>query len=536
VGLCNLVEKREKMPMFIDPVDCNEVQLGFLTAVYGWVLYTSSSLIAEGSELLLFFPSVAGLVGSVVLPILGAVPDGVMVLFSGMGPIETAQDQVSVGVGALAGSTVMLLTFPWFLAVNSGAVPLDDAGVAQYGAKAAQELPHAGRTGVTYSPALKKSAKIMMATTVLYLIIQLPASTEESETTVAADQAKGENLWALVGLVACTAAFVLYLRECIKEANEDQALEAVIEGIKSKQISITAALQFAKTTSKGDLSQTLMNEDAKRLKKIIRPFFAQYDVDCSGHLDVTEFNQLLIELGEKSQGQTVSEKFKEHDTDNNGTLSFEEVAEFLYHFIKDELMHKPYDEQKTLQMLPAYDDDDEEEVLPEDLADLSPAQQLQRVLFRSIWMMGVGTVLVLIFSDPMVDALSNWGTRTGIPAFYISFVLAPLASNASELLSAYTYAAKKSQKSITTSLSTLVGAACMNNTFCLGIFLSLVYFRGLAWQFTAETIAIVLIQWIIGLLTIFMRTHNKLHAAIILLCYPGCLGIVWTLENFVGWD
>jgi len=166
------------MDVFIEPSKCNDYQLGFLTAVYGWVLYTSSGRIAEGSELLLLFPSVAGLVGSVVLPILGAVPDGVMVLFSGMGKIEEAQSQVSVGVGALAGSTVMLLTFPWFLAVNSGAVPLDDEGKAQYGAKAAAEPRTGGKKGVTYDVALKKSAKIMMMTTVLYLIIQVPATIE----------------------------------------------------------------------------------------------------------------------------------------------------------------------------------------------------------------------------------------------------------------------------------------------------------------------------------------------------------------------
>merc|ERR550532_1132042 len=116
--------------------------------------------------------------------------------------------------------------------------------------------------------------------------------------------------------------------------------------------------------------------------------------------------------------------------------------------------------------------------------------------------MGVGTIAVLIFSDPMVDVLSEWGKRLGVSPFYISFIVAPFASNASELLSAYTYAAKKSSKSITTALSTLVGAACMNNTFCLAIFLALVYFKDLAWEFTAETIAIVVIQWVIGALTI----------------------------------
>jgi Ca2+/Na+ antiporter len=61
-------------------------------------------------------------VGSVVLPVLGAVPDGAIVLFSGMG--KDADKKLSVGVGALAGSTIMLLTIPWFLASLAGRVDL----------------------------------------------------------------------------------------------------------------------------------------------------------------------------------------------------------------------------------------------------------------------------------------------------------------------------------------------------------------------------------------------------------------------------
>lgn len=68
---------------------------------------------------------------------------------------------------------------------------------------------------------------------------------------------------------------------------------------------------------------------------------------------------------------------------------------------------------------------------------------------RSAWMMGLGTVIVLIvsgantacdrdccsraFTDPMVDVLAAVGTKVGVPAFYVSFILAPLASNASEV-------------------------------------------------------------------------------------------------------
>merc|ERR1712139_65344 len=115
--------------------------------------------------------------------------------------------------------------------------------------------------------------------------------------------------------------------------------------------------------------------------------------------------------------------------------------------------------------------------------------------------------VVVLVSDPFVDVLTNWGERLGIEAFYISFVVAPFASNASELLSAYTYAKKKSPKAMTTSLSTLIGAACMNNTFCLGIFFALIWVKKLAWQFTAETIAIMAIQWMIGLLAMAKNTQ-----------------------------
>jgi len=40
--------------------------------------------------------------------------------------------QLSVGVGALAGSTIMLLTIPWFLAVYAGRVDLDSSGKPVY--------------------------------------------------------------------------------------------------------------------------------------------------------------------------------------------------------------------------------------------------------------------------------------------------------------------------------------------------------------------------------------------------------------------
>eukprot|EP00966_Prymnesium_polylepis_P302461 6987705-Prymnesium_polylepis.3 len=111
-------------------------------------------------------------------------------LFSGLGP--DAQEQMSVGVGALAGSTIMLLTVPWGLAIFAGSVPVGAAGHALYGKKAiaAEKQKIALRRaktsslstskglwgyGVTPEATIKENAGIMVATSLCYLIIQGPA-------------------------------------------------------------------------------------------------------------------------------------------------------------------------------------------------------------------------------------------------------------------------------------------------------------------------------------------------------------------------
>lgn len=47
------------------------------------------------------------------------------------------------------------------------------------------------------------------------------------------------------------------------------------------------------------------------------------------------------------------------------------------------------------------------------------------------------------------------GERTNISSFYISFVLAPLASNASELIAAFNYSLKKTSRTIVISFAAL---------------------------------------------------------------------------------
>mmetsp|Transcript_45513 Transcript_45513/g.121823 ORF Transcript_45513/g.121823 Transcript_45513/m.121823 type:complete len:393 (+) Transcript_45513:1-1179(+) len=392
----------------------------------------------------------------------------------------------------------------------------------------------------------------MLMTTSLFLVIQLPATVTELIGDNTKEQAADEHNPAFVGLIACCIAFCGYLVYCFMDANEDKQLAQVIKGIEDKQITMGAALHFIKRTSGSQSQRELLNKDMVRLKKVCKPFFRRYDFDHDAQLSLAELKPLLHDLGYYPNKETLDSFYgggdcgtsynqvrlqASMDTNNDGQVSFEEFTEYLYKFMCDETKWRTMLSHADSKDLPRYDEDEgEEEQMPDDLAHLSPRQQMCRVIWRSLWMMGAGTFLVLIFSDPMVDCLGELGKRLDISPFYVSFVLAPFASNASELLAAYTYACKKTEANMTTSLSTLLGAACMNNTFVFAIFLALVYKQGLAWQFTAETLSMILIQWIIGILAITSKTQTVFTSVFILACYPLCLFVVWFCENILGLD
>lgn len=501
----------------------NYPQLIFVTIIYGYILYVGSNMIGDGSEQLQFFPSVAGMVGSTVVPILGAVPDGMMVLVSGLGP--NAQTSVTTGVGALAGSTVMLVTFPWFIAVVCGSVPIGSNGEADY--KRASESGGLFSSGVTFGPEIGTNAKIMLLTSLIFLIIQIPAAIDDHKGVSTAEQAADVSIYALIGLIVSIIAFFGYCFFMYLQTTVDQKVEFLIDQIKQKNVSISAVLENYDTA---DLKEAL--------PKLLRCFFFEYDTDGSGNLDLNEFSHVLRDLGEPVSKPQVQALFDAVDTSGDKEISFSEFCTCIEDYVnntdkKSKLKQLP----QAVRTMPAYDiEDEEEEEVPEDLADLSPEAQTRVVLGRAFWGMGVGTALVLGFSDAAVNTFTEWGDRLGISSFYVGFLLAPFASNASELLVAYGYAVKKSKKSITTSLSSLVGAACMNNTFCLAVFFALVYFKKLAWQFKAETTAIIAVQWFMGVVILTSNTERKFMAYVILSLYPISLIIVWFLETICGWD
>jgi hypothetical protein len=282
-------------------------------------------------------------------------------------------------------------------------------------------------------------------------------------------------------------------------------------------------------------------EVTEYLKEVLGEVFKTYDIDSNGEMSLGEFSTFLNDFHEGLGLSHVDEVFAAYDEDSSGAIDFDEFIAACYTIIKQattaQSENPNYARQLSDQvasqigevMLCEDGEDEEQEEVPEDFFDLSPDEQQRAIKRRAFSMLTIGTALVLIFSDPMVDVLSETAKRIGIPSFYVSFILAPLASNASEVIASTYYAQKKTSKSITISLTALEGAASMNNTFCLSIFMALIFFRGLAWQYSAETIAIILVQFGMGAWAL-RNKMSALHAMLVLALFPLSVLFVALLE------
>jgi len=525
------------MAFLPDGGDLETIGLLFMTLVYGYILLQAAKQIGEGSELLLehFGP---GIVGGLVIPILGAIPDSMIILFSGLSGGTKAEmlSKLQIGLGTLAGSTVTLITLPWAGAVLLGWRDLDPInGKAQSKEVDGVKVPKADNglslwhSGVTVSASTAKSVWAMMATAVCYLIIQIPAAVWLSYPVE--KQAEYEHIPALIGLIVSLLALAGY---CIYQLRSSAAEENLLR--KSEEIRIRRwQYSFGKTFGRFD--------------NIVSETFRRMDRDRNGTLDPTELSKGLKLLGLPVVNKGLLQKvIKTMDLDGDGKVSFAEFRNVV------KLWMHPYGKKNTERLASYtpgnYQEDPEEFAKPESLRESEVRRILRKKLhvhehkpllgkgrdqdevekieepgedkyglFKACWHLLVGVALALIFSDPMVAILGNLADKINIGSFYVSFVVTPLASNACEIVSALYFAKSKTESKVSMAISSLYGAACMNNTFCLAVFFLIIYINRLPWEFTSETICILLAETFIACLG-YKRTIQVWKALVALLVYP----------------
>ena len=454
----------------------------------------------------------------------------------------------------------MLLTVPFALSIIGGRVDLRPDGGANYTGRPkltekANMNEALSKTGVIVTEAVKHGGIIMVITTIPYFLIQVPASIMTMRDDPTDAIAAGERWWSFLGLVICLLGLTVYMRMQLRisKAGEDRGkrMAVVKKKLKEGRVSLSGAVA-AEVRAQEQLAdaaaseyQSINSADPRfptpaimaYLKEILADAFHTYDSDRNGELDKPEVFVFFRDFHESISEEEMTSLFQKFDADSSGSISLDEFIGLAYMLIKSQDQKTDMDSSvrgtKQAIIESAFAETEEEE-MPEEFTALPPDQQQAAIKKRAFVMLAIGTAMVVAFSDPMVDVMQEIAVRANLSPFYVSFILAPLASNASEVLSSQYYASKKTSKTITVSLTALEGAACMNNTFCLSIFMGLIFARGLAWQYSAETLAIVLVEFYMGFL-VQKPTLSTRQAVGILLIFPLSIVLVAGLE-FLGLD
>ena len=506
----------------------------FMMCVYGYVLMTGSQIISQGSEMLLLIYG-PGIIGGLIIPILGAIPDCAIILISGLGKgtQEEIQQELSVGVGTLVGSTIMLLTIPWAVGIYLGRRDLDiSKGTALTPAKGQPKVSHFSLTTnvVSVVNEIPATAKIMMISTLSYLIIQIPAFFFKNTSDSGVQE---EAPYALTGVIVTFLAFAAYCYMQVTSAVREEMTKLQTKALKREEW-------------KKGLDRKLGSTEYQEF------LFKKHDKDNSGHMNLQEFKLVMDELGFRGDREDIEKFFKEADTGidgkgrGDGRITLGEFKQAISSWIKHDSFDKKSkvynleesNHQQARLLIEKNDEEDhheegeeEEEEEEENYWHLTNMQ----LKLKALGLLLLGTAICTIFSDPMVDIISNVGLKMKISPFYVSFVVTPLASNASEVIAGLLFARKKTTDSISLTLSTLHGAATMNSTLSLCIFMCLIYFRQLSWAFTAEVMTVMLVVIIVGLNG--LRTTIYLWQGILVASlYPLSILMVYIMENVFGLD
>ena len=75
------------------------------------------------------------------------------------------------------------------------------------------------------------------------------------------------------------------------------------------------------------------------------------------------------------------------------------------------------------------------------------------ISIKAVLLLILGTLIAAAFADPLVDAVDNFSDASGIPTFFVSFIVLPLATNSSEAVTAIIFASRNKRRTASLTFS-----------------------------------------------------------------------------------
>ncbi|KAK6154757.1 hypothetical protein DH2020_009005 [Rehmannia glutinosa] len=243
------------------PCSTNVWGLLFLIVVYEILMSIGGQFVANGSNL--FFQIIGpGVFGASLFQFLGTVPQIVLVLVSSLsGSTAAAQQRVTLGMGLVAGTTVMLLTLIWGSSVILGSYDLSQAVTTD--TSGIQKISTTKGSGVITDVETSYTARIILVTLVPFLILQLEGFFSSSS---------GRRVIILIALIITVVLLFAYVFYQNKDTSVSAAeLRVLLLGVK-------------------------MDDDDTSTDRDIENIMASFDTSGDGRINQDEFIKGMTKL------------------------------------------------------------------------------------------------------------------------------------------------------------------------------------------------------------------------------------------------
>ncbi|KAK4721200.1 hypothetical protein R3W88_011433 [Solanum pinnatisectum] len=152
---------------------------------------------------------------------------------------------------------------------------------------------------------------------------------------------------------------------------------------------------------------------------------------------------------------------------------------------------------------------------------------------KSVLQVILGIAILTLCADPIMDNIIRLASAIGVPSFFLSFVIVPLAINARTAITAITLLSSANQQSCTTSsltFSEIYVGVIMNNIMGMSTVLTVLYAKDLRWEYSPEVLVSMVICGVTGSFA-FTRTTYPLWTCIVaFLFYPIALVLLYILQ------
>ncbi|KAK4399191.1 Sodium/calcium exchanger NCL1 [Sesamum angolense] len=508
------------------PCSSNVWGLLFLIVVYEFLLSLGGKYVATGSNL--FFQIIGpGIFGASLFQFLGTIPQIVLILVSTLsGSLEAAQQRASLGMGLVAGTTVMLLTLVWGTSVVLGsydlsaAITIDKSGssksdvdITDYCCSSSAGLWHCYGCG----------NKLYCTDNVDNVGSFSHPSAGKSFQFVVREKSDYSYCSLIVTFILLFA-YIFY--QIFQPWIQNRRFEYLMN-------------KYAK-----DKLLRLLSTNGKPDTRKIQELFSKIDKDGSRSVSAAELRVLLLGVkmddDDLSTDRDVENILGSFDTSGDGRISQDEFIKGMTTLISDISDQTP-DRIK----IAGGNNSQNNSQLQQGLLTSSTRTSTSKVqrfsnswlnYSRALFFVTVGTVMLCALGEPLIKSVVGFSQATNLPSFCVSYLAIPFALNYGAAIQSIASSRQKTQKSISLTLSALYGGVYMNNIIGLIVFLAPVYARNLQADSFAEILVVLIICILMTLLTSFRTTFPRWLGYLVLLLYPISLALIYLVTSVLNWS